>query len=102
MANAIVGSLIVTSLGASFAIPIGIMSGVYTSIRGRTPRQHCPFRRRYAQRRAFHRHRRLRVGCAVLPFQQFSAMAGGVALGIMMIPLIMRTTEELLRLVPER
>ena len=40
-------------------------------------------------------------GIAVLPFQQFSAMAGGVALGIMMIPLIMRTTEELLRLVPQ-
>ena len=39
-------------------------------------------------------------GIAVLPFQQFSALAGGVALGIMMIPLIMRTTEELLLLVP--
>ena len=39
-------------------------------------------------------------GVAVLPFRQFSAMAGGFALGIMMIPLIMRTTEELLRLVP--
>ena len=37
---------------------------------------------------------------AVLPFRQFSALAGGVALGIMMIPLIMRTTEELLLLVP--
>ncbi len=39
-------------------------------------------------------------GIAVLPFRQFSALAGGVALGIMMIPLIMRTTEELLLLVP--
>jgi len=39
-------------------------------------------------------------GIAVLPFKQFSALAGGLALGIMMIPLIMRTTEELLRLVP--
>ena len=36
----------------------------------------------------------------MLPFRQFSALAGGVALGIMMIPLIMRTTEELLLLVP--
>ena len=36
----------------------------------------------------------------MLPFRQFSALAGGFALGIMMIPLIMRTTEELLRLVP--
>jgi phosphate transport system permease protein len=39
-------------------------------------------------------------GIAVLPFKQFSAMAGGIALGIMMIPIIARTTEELLLLVP--
>src|SRR6202521_4116786 len=39
-------------------------------------------------------------GIAVLPFKQFSALAGGLALGIMMIPIIARTTEELLRLVP--
>ena len=39
-------------------------------------------------------------GVAVLPFKQFSALAGGVALGIMMIPIIARTTEELLLLVP--
>jgi len=39
-------------------------------------------------------------GIAVLPFKQFSALAGGIALGIMMIPIIARTTEELLLLVP--
>jgi phosphate transport system permease protein len=39
-------------------------------------------------------------GIAVLPFRQFSALAGGLALGIMMIPIIARTTEELLLLVP--
>jgi phosphate transport system permease protein len=37
---------------------------------------------------------------AVLPVKQFSALAGGLALGIMMIPIIARTTEELLLLVP--
>ena len=36
----------------------------------------------------------------VLPIRQFTAIAGGVALGIMMIPIIARTTEELLLLVP--
>ena len=41
-------------------------------------------------------------GVAVLPFKHFSALAGGLALGIMMIPIIARTTEELLLLVPER
>src|SRR5213078_1266934 len=34
------------------------------------------------------------------PFKQFSAMAGGFALGLMMIPIIARTTEELMLLVP--
>jgi binding-protein-dependent transport system inner membrane component len=37
---------------------------------------------------------------AVLPFKRFSAFAGSLALGIMMIPIIIRTTEELLALVP--
>jgi phosphate transport system permease protein len=36
----------------------------------------------------------------VLPFHQFSAIAGGFAIGTMMLPLVMRTTEELLLLVP--
>jgi phosphate transport system permease protein len=36
----------------------------------------------------------------VLPFKHFSALAGGFALGVMMIPIIARTTEELLLLVP--
>jgi len=39
-------------------------------------------------------------GVAVLPFHHFSAAAGGFALGVMMLPLVMRTTEELLLLVP--
>lgn len=39
-------------------------------------------------------------GLAVLPFKGFSAYAGGLALGLMMIPLIMRTTEEVILLVP--
>src|SRR5207244_10517583 len=38
---------------------------------------------------------------AVMPFKTFTALAGGLALGIMMIPIITRTTEELLRLVPQ-
>jgi len=36
----------------------------------------------------------------VIPMKGFSALAGGVVLGLMMIPLIMRTTEEVLQLVP--
>src|SRR5439155_17985374 len=39
-------------------------------------------------------------GLAVLPVKRFSAMAGGFALGLLMIPVVVRTTEELVRLVP--
>ncbi len=101
MANAIVGSLMVTGLGSLFAIPIGIMSGVYASEYRGT---------RFASAARFAADTLNGVpsivigvfayGVAVLPFKQFSALAGGLALGIMMIPLIMRTTEELLLLVP--
>jgi len=101
MANAIAGSLIVTLLGAVFAIPIGVMSGIYaaeysgTRIAGGV---------RFAAD-TLNGVPSIVVGVfvytiAVLPFRSFSALAGGLALGIMMIPLIMRTTEELLRLVP--
>jgi phosphate transport system permease protein len=101
MANSIVGSLVVTGLGAAFAIPIGIMSGIYAAEYAGT---------RLASTVRFAADTlngvpSIVVGVfvytiAVLPFQRFSALAGGLALGVMMIPLIMRTTEALLRLVP--
>ena len=101
MANAIVGSLMVTLLGAVFAIPIGIMSGVYAA-------EYAGTRLSNAVRFAADTLNGVPsivigvfvYGVAVLPFRRFSAIAGGLALGVMMIPLIMRTTEELLRLVP--
>jgi len=101
MANAIAGSLLVTLLGAIFAIPIGIMSGVYAA-------EYAGTRLSAAVRFAadtLNGVPSIVIGVfiysvAVLPFRQFSALAGGLALGVMMIPLIMRTTEELLRLVP--
>ena len=101
MANAIIGSLIVTVLGAVLAIPIGIMSGIYAAEYQGT---------RFASATRFAADTLNGVpsivigvfvySIAVLPFRRFSALAGGLALGVMMIPLIMRTTEELLRLVP--
>src|SRR5215813_4044888 len=101
MANSIVGSLILVGLGALFAIPIGIVSGVYMSEYSGT---------RFASLVRFAADTLNGVpsivvgvfayGVAVLPFKQFSAVAGGFALGVMMIPIIARTTEELLLLVP--
>jgi phosphate transport system permease protein len=101
MANAIVGSLIVTGVAAMLAIPIGIMSGIYAA-------EYAGTRLASAARFAadtLNGVPSIVIGVfvytvAVLPLGRFSALAGGIALGIMMIPLIMRTTEELLRLVP--
>jgi phosphate transport system permease protein len=101
MANAIVGTLIVTGLGSLMAIPIGVMSGVYMS-------EYAGTRFSAAARFAADTLNGVpsivigvfAYGVAVLPFKQFSALAGGIALGVMMIPIIARTTEELLLLVP--
>ncbi len=101
LANSIVGTLILVGLGALFAIPIGLLSGIYMSEYAGT---------RFAALVRFAADTLNGVpsivvgvfvyGIAVLPFKQFSALAGGLALGVMMIPIIARTTEELLLLVP--
>ena len=101
MANGIVGSLMVTGIGALFAIPIGVVAGVYASEYRGT---------RFASAIRFAADTLNGVpsivigvfayGVIVLPMRHFSAAAGGFALGVMMLPLVMRTTEELLLLVP--
>jgi phosphate transport system permease protein len=101
MANAIVGTLMLAGLGSAFAIPIGILSAVYMA-------EYAGTRLAAAMRFAADTLNGVPsivigvfvYGIAVLPFKQFSALAGGLALGIMMIPIIARTTEELLLLVP--
>jgi phosphate transport system permease protein len=101
MANAIVGTLMLTGLASLMAIPIGVLSGVYMS-------EYAGTRLAVAVRFAADTLNGVpsivigvfAYGIAVLPFQRFSALAGGVALGTMMIPIIARTTEELLLLVP--
>ena len=101
MANAIVGTLILIGLGAAFAIPIGVISGIYAAEFSGT---------KMATAVQFAADTLNGVpsivigvfvyGVAVLPVKQFSAPAGGLALGVMMLPIITRTTEELLKLVP--
>ncbi len=101
MANAIVGSLMVTGLGAIGAIPIGIVAGTYAA-------EYQGTRLAAATRFAADTLNGVpsivigvfAYGIVVLPFHGFSAFAGAFALGVMMLPLVMRTTEELLRLVP--
>jgi phosphate transport system permease protein len=99
--NSIVGTLIVCSLGAVLGVPFGILTGIYVVESGGT---------RLASAARFAADTLNGVPSivmglfayviVVLPVKHFSALAGGFALGVMMIPLVARTTEELLRLVP--
>ena len=101
MLNAMVGTLMLTGIASALAIPVGVISGVYMS-------EYAGTRLAVAVRFAADTLNGIpsivigifAYGIAVLPFRQFSALAGGLALGIMMVPVIARTTEELLLLVP--
>jgi phosphate transport system permease protein len=101
MANAIIGTLVICAIGALFAIPVGILSGLYVSEYYGT--RFASIARFAAD--ALNGVPSIVIGVfvyviAVMPFKTFSALAGGLSLGLMMIPIITRTTEELLRLVP--
>ena len=101
MANSIAGTFILISLASLLGVPFGVLGGIFLS--------------EYS-------HHRLNwwirftadvvngvpsitwgmvvYALIVLPMKGFSTLAGGVVLGLMMIPIIMRTTEEVLQLVP--
>ena len=101
MANAIVGTLILVGIAASIGLPVGIGAGLYL-----------------AERRGERLATSVRFLSDVLngmpsivmgifawhflvrPVGHFSALAGGIALGAMMIPLVTRATEEMVRTVP--
>jgi phosphate transport system permease protein len=101
MANALAGTAILIGLGSALGLPISVLAGIYLAEYGNN---------------AFGKSVRfltdvlsgvpsIVVGVVaymlvVIPMKQFSALAGGVALGILMIPTATRTTEEMIRLVP--
>ncbi|MEP7014197.1 MAG: phosphate ABC transporter permease PstA [Verrucomicrobiota bacterium] len=101
MANAIIGTLELLALASAIGIPIGVLGGVYLA--------------EYGSARGNAMLRFIAdvlngvpsitwgvvvYGLVVLRFKGFSAYAGGLALGLIMIPLILRTTEEVILLVP--
>jgi phosphate transport system permease protein len=101
MVNAIVGSLELLALAGAIGIPVGVLGGVYLA--------------EYGSARINSVLRFLAdvlngipsitwgvvvYGLVVLRFKGFSAYAGGLALSLIMIPLILRTTEEVVLLVP--
>ena len=101
MANAMVGTLVLILAASAFGLPIGIGAGLYL-----------------AENRGTHLATAVRFLSDVLnglpsivmgifawqflvkPMGKFTALAGGIALGAMMIPLVTRTTEEMIRIVP--
>ncbi|MDP3682421.1 MAG: phosphate ABC transporter permease PstA [Ignavibacteria bacterium] len=101
MANAIVGTLMLIGIGGAIGIPVGVMSGTYLSEFGNN---------KFGATVRFLTDvlsgvPSIVVGVVaytlvVVPMKHFSAFAGGIALGILMIPTITRTTEEMIKLVP--
>jgi len=102
MGNAIVGTFMILGVAAAIGIPWGILGGIYLSEYGRN---------------SFGNAIRFTAdvlngvpsivtgiavyGLVVVTQKHFSAVAGGIALGIMMIPIIIRATEEMLLMVPQ-
>jgi phosphate transport system permease protein len=101
MANAIVGSMKLLLLAAVMGLPVGLMAGVYLAEFGGKA---FAFVIRYTTD-LLNGVPSIVIGIfayslAVLPVRHFSTLAGGVALGIMVIPITVRATEEFLRAVP--
>ena len=102
MANAIVGSMVILGIASLLGVPFGIGAGIFLSEYGRN---------RYGDIVRFVSDVLNGVpsivigivayGLVVMRQKHFSALAGGVALAIMMIPTIARTTEQMLLLVPQ-
>lgn len=101
MGNAIVGSGILLALAVIVGVPTGVLGGIYLSEYGGS---------RLADGIRFSAEVLVGVpsivvgmfvyALLVVPMRSFSALAGGVALGIIMVPIVMRTTEESLKMVP--
>ncbi len=102
MANAIVGSALLLAVGSALGVPIGIAAGIFLAEFGRGGKLANLVR---FTADVLNGVPSIVMGISVyslivLPQKHFSAFAGGVALGIMMIPTITRTTEEMLLMVP--
>lgn len=102
IANAILGTLLITLVAAAITIPLGIAAGIYLSEFGK--------RSRIANVLRFSANVMMGVPSVivglfvyiilVVPSGNFSGFAGAIALGIIMFPVVMRTTEDMLSMVP--
>jgi phosphate transport system permease protein len=100
--NAIVGSLIMTGIAVAIGTPIGILAGTYMAEYGRHHRVSSVVR---FINDILLSAPSIVVGLfiyqiVVAPMGHFSALAGGIALAVLVIPVVVRTTEDMLKLVP--
>lgn len=101
--NAILGTVVMVGIGCLISVPIGIMAAIYLSEFGRDSKlAQCI---RFATN-VLSGVPSIIIGVfaytvIVLTTKEFSAWAGGFALSILMLPIIVRTTDEALKLVPE-
>ncbi len=101
MANAIAGTLILVGLGSAVGIPVGLLAGIYVNEYSKSVMANIvKFVTDVLSGIPSIIIGIFAYGVLVIPMQKFSALAGGFALGILMIPTITRTTEEMLKLVP--
>ncbi|MFL5462637.1 MAG: phosphate ABC transporter permease PstA [Gemmatimonadaceae bacterium] len=101
MANAIVGTLVLIGIASLFGLPVGIGAGLYLAEKRTTA---IAYTVRFLSD-VLNGLPSIVLGIfawelLVRPIGHFSALAGGIALGAMMIPLVTRTTEEMLSVVP--
>jgi phosphate transport system permease protein len=101
MANAIVGTLILVGLAAGLGLPVGIAAGVYLA---ESRDRRLPGLVRFLAD-VLNGIPSIVIGIfaytlVVLPMRRFSAIAGGLALAVIMLPIVVRATEEIVRLVP--
>ena len=100
LANALVGSLVLLGIAAVAGVPPGVLGGLFLA----RSRSRGAFWVRYAAD-VLNGVPSIVIGVVVyelvvVPMQGFSALSGGIALAIIMLPTIVRTTEEMVRLVP--
>lgn len=103
LANAILGTLTITVIATAIGVPSGILAGTYLSEYGRKSRVASVVR---FVSDILVSAPSIVIGVFVYamlvkPFGGFSAIAGAVALAIIMLPVVIRTSEEMLKLVPD-
>ena len=103
LSNAIFGSLVLTGMGVVIGTPIGVLAGTYLAEFGRATRIASVVR---FTNDVLLSSPSIIIGVfvyetLVISMGHFSAWAGGLALAIIVIPIVVRTTEDMLRLVPD-